>query len=49
MTRWPFATKLERADTLEAIGLNITAPLLYSTALGGFAVAFRLRSASAAL
>jgi hypothetical protein len=35
MTRWPFATKPERADTPEAIGLNITAPLLYSTAMHG--------------
>jgi len=26
----PFATKLEKADTLEATGLNNYAPLLYS-------------------
>ena len=31
MTRWPFATMPERADTSEAIGLNRVAPPLYST------------------
>ena len=28
---WPFATKPERADTLEVIDLHSGAPLLYST------------------
>jgi hypothetical protein len=30
MIGWPFATQPQRADTLEAIDLNITAPRLYS-------------------
>ena len=29
--RWPFATMLERADTMEAISLNRVAPPLYGT------------------
>src|SRR5215467_9001074 len=31
MVWWPFATKPERADTLEVIDLHSGAPLLYST------------------
>jgi hypothetical protein len=31
MVWWPFATKPERADTLEVIDLYSGAPLLYST------------------
>jgi hypothetical protein len=30
IAKWPFATMPERADTLEAIGLIMFAPLLYS-------------------
>src|SRR5215813_7362187 len=42
MVWWPFATKPERADTLEVIDLHSGAPLLYSTSFGRYRILKRL-------
>jgi hypothetical protein len=42
MVWWPFATKPERADTLEVIDLYSGAPLLYSTVKDRFLSRLRL-------
>ena len=49
MVWWPFATKPERADTLEVIDLHSGAPLLYSTRSFGNTWAEGLRSLQAEL
>ena len=49
MLWWPFATKPERADTLEVIDLHSGAPLLYSTRSFGNTWAEGLRSLQAEL